>query len=321
MFIFLYGEDTFRSLQKLQEIVDEYKKARKTGLNLIFFDCQNFEFAEFENTVQSVSMFQEKKLIIIRNAFFNTDFKEKFLKWAVSRGTHQGRQGGGQADNIIIFYENQAVKKTDDLFRFLKAKAKTQEFNFLTGRKLLDWVDKEFEKYGTKIEFNARAALVNFVHSDLWQMSQEIKKLCAYKRADKVVRTEDVEALVIPKIETDIFKTIDAIALNNKKLALFLLRRHLAKGDSPLYLLSMINFQFRNLLSVKDFMQRRGSVFARAGIPGMHPYVAQKSFYQAQKFGFEKLKKIYQKLLLTDLEIKTGKISPQAALDMLVIQI
>lgn len=312
MFIFLYGEDTFRSLQKLRAIVGEYKKIHKTGLNLIYFDCQNFEFTEFENAVQSVSMFQEKKLIILRNAFFNTDFKEKFLKWA--------RQVE-DVENIVLFYENQAMKKTDALFKFLKTKAKSQEFNFLTGRKLQDWVNKEFEKYGAKIEFGARECLINFVGKDLWRMSQEIKKLCAYKRTDKIVKIENVELLVIPKIETDIFKTIDAIGLNNKKLALFLLRKHLAKGDSPLYLLSMINFQFRNLLTVKDFMEKQGNTYGRVKIPGMHPYVAQKSCYQAQRFGLEKLKKIYQKLLLTDLEIKTGKIDAQMALDMLIIEI
>jgi DNA polymerase-3 subunit delta len=318
MFIFLYGEDTFRSLQKLREIVDEYKKIHKTGLNLIYFDCQNFEFTEFENAVQSVSMFQEKKLIILRNAFFNTDFKEKFLKWA---SEPRGVQSKQSFENIIVFYENQAMKKTDALFKFLKTKAKLQEFNFLTGRKLQDWVNKEFEEYGTKIEFGARECLINFVGKDLWQMSQEIKKLCAYKKTDKIVKIEDVELLVIPKIETDIFKTIDAIGLNNKKLALFLLRKHLAKGDSPLYLLSMINFQFRNLLSVKDFMEKQGNTYGRVKIPGMHPYVAQKSCYQARQFGLEKLKKIYQKLLLTDMEIKTGKIDARMALDMLIIGI
>jgi DNA polymerase-3 subunit delta len=326
MFIFLYGEDTFLSSRKLQEIVNGYKKVHKTGLNLIYFDCQNSDFEEFQNSVQSVSMFQEKKLIILRNAFLNTFFKDKFLDWAPN--CHSERSEESQS--IVVIYENQVVKKTDKLFKFLKSKAKIQEFSFLVGVKLQNWVDKEFEKYGTRIDFAARAKLINFVGSDLWQMSQEIRKLCAYAGSsslrggvlpDAAIFAHDVELLVIPKIETDIFKTIDAIALNNKKLAFLLLHKHLAKGDAPLYLLSMINFQFRNLLVVRDFTERHGNVYGSVRIPGMHPYVAQKSLAQARNFTFDKLKKIYYKLLAIDTGIKTGRVEPRMALDMLIIQI
>jgi DNA polymerase III delta subunit len=106
MFIFLYGEDTYRSSQKLQEIVNEYKKVHETGLNLIYFDCQKSNFEEFKNSVQSISMFREKKLIILKQGFFNTNFKEKFLQWA---------KPARESENIIIVYENQTVKKTDAL--------------------------------------------------------------------------------------------------------------------------------------------------------------------------------------------------------------
>jgi DNA polymerase-3 subunit delta len=311
MFIFLYGEDTYRSSQKLQEIVNEYKKVHETGLNLIYFDCQKSNFEEFKNSVQSISMFREKKLIILKQGFFNTNFKEKFLQWA---------KPARESENIIIVYENQTVKKTDALFKFLKTKAKTQEFNYLVGKKLEDWVDKEFQKYGAKIEWSARAKLINFVGKDLWQMSQEIRKLSAYKLKG-IIQVKDVELLVVPKIETDIFKTIDAIAQKNKELALLLLHKHLAKGDAPLYLLSMINFQFRNLLVVKDFMENRCNTYNNLRIPGMHPYVARKSSAQAQNFTFDKLKKIYYKLLAIDTKIKTGKVDARMALDMFVIGI
>ena len=334
MFIFLYGEDTYRSSQKLREIINEYRKVHKTGLNLIYFDCQNSSFEEFKNSVQSISMFHEKKLIILKQGFFNTNFKEKFLQWAKSANIAK------ETDNIIMVYENQTVKKTDALFKFLNTKAKSQEFNFFAGAKLQEWVDKEFEKYGARIESLARAKLINFVGNDLWHMSQEIKKLSAYKLKG-VIQAKDVELLVVPKIETDIFKTIDAIAQKNKKLALLLLHKHLEKGDAPLYLLSMINFQFRNLLVVKDFMERRSAgVSSLRGasptgrsdaaispgynairIPGMHPYVARKTSAQARKFTFDKLKKIYYRLLAIDTGIKTGKVNAQMALDMFVISI
>ena len=55
--------------------------------------------------------------------------------------------------------------------------------------------------------------------------------------------------------------------------------------------------------------------------PDLHPYIIKKASWQARKFSFEDLKKIYQKIFQADLGIKTGKIEPETALDMLIAEI
>jgi len=40
---------------------------------------------------------------------------------------------------------------------------------------------------------------------------------------------------LLAQFENDIFKTIDALASKDKKLALFLLHKHLDNGDNALY--------------------------------------------------------------------------------------
>lgn len=127
--------------------------------------------------------------------------------------------------------------------------------------------------------------------------------------------------MVNSEVETDIFKTIDAIARKNKKQALELLHKHLADGDSVPYLLSMINFQFRNLLLIKsestnDIRMMRISDLSKK--LGMHPFAVQKSYKLCEKFALPEIKKIYQKIFEADVNIKTGKIEPQTALDLLI---
>jgi len=53
----------------------------------------------------------------------------------------------------------------------------------------------------------------------------------------------------------------------------------------------------------------------------VHPFVAKKSWQESQYFTLGRLKKIYQKIFLADLLIKTGKISPEEGLKGLVTQI
>jgi len=83
----------------------------------------------------------------------------------------------------------------------------------------------------------------------------------------------------------------------------------------------MINYQFRNILSIKDLITRGQSPYFFGKKAGIHPYVIKKSYSLAQKFTIEELKKIYQKIFEVDLDIKTGKIEPKAALDLLVSSI
>ena len=54
---------------------------------------------------------------------------------------------------------------------------------------------------------------------------------------------------------------------------------------------------------------------------GLHPYVIKKSFFLCRKFEESELKKIYKKIFQIDFDIKTGKIDPQMALDLLVAEI
>jgi len=326
MIIFLYGKDTYRMKEKLKEIIERYKKIHKSGLNLKYFN----DFTNFKDGIRQTSMFKEKKLAVITDIFTTPDFKEKFYK---------DKKEFLNSEDTILIYEERDFSKNSSLFKFLKKNVKSQEFKFLTGQGLKSWIKKEFNKYKnhaslrsaepcilpsveyeTRIEPEALEKLIEYIGNDLWQMSNEIKKLASF-RNNETVKAKDIELLVRSKVETDIFKTIDAIADKNKKQALNLLHKHLEKGDSPLYLLSMINYQFRNLLIVKDFIEKYKPYDVILKKSGLHPFVVKKTYYQSQKFTFQELKKIYQEIFKKDLDIKTGRIQPEIALDLLIAEI
>lgn len=319
MIIFLYGQDTYRLNQKIKEIITRYREIHKTGLNLRYFDFSSSAsaspakgFLDFNDEFKQTSMFKEKKLIILKNIFSNQAFKEKFLN---------NIQDFIDSEDIILISETSKISARNSLFKTLKKKASYQEFQQLDNLELKNWVKKEFKEYQVKIKPEALEKLIEFIGNDLWRFSNEIKKLVSYKKEEREVTKRDVELLVRTKIEPDIFKTIDYMASKKRKEALELLHKHLDKGDSPLYLLSMIHYQFRNLLSIKDLIARGQSPYFFGKKAGVHPYVIKKSYSLSQKFTIEELKKIYQKIFKIDLDIKAGKIEPKAALDLLISSI
>lgn len=311
MIYFLHGEDSYRSKKKLSEIIDAYKSAHKSGLSLLHFDASQKSFSDLANSLRSNSIFQEKKLAIIKNGFSNTDFQDDFLKQA---------QKMQDSKDIIIIYEAQKADQRTKFFKALRKTAKSQEFSFLTGANLKKWAAAEFAKYGAKISPTVLDAFLARAGNDLWLLANEIKKLADFKKG-RQIQAADIELHLKPAVQSDIFKTIQAISQKDRKLALHLLHRHLEAGDNGLYLLSMIAYQFRNLLIIKDLQEKNIANFAIAKRSGLHPFVVQKTGYLCGQFSMEQLKKIYRKIFQIDCDVKTGKAEIETAIDLLVAQI
>jgi len=312
MIIFLYGQDSFRSKVKLDEIINEYKKVHKSGLNLIYINAEiKNSFDDFLSGFKVNSMFSEKKLIIVRSFFGSLDFQEKF--------SEEIKEIENSKDIVVIYQEGQPDKRLK-AFKALQKMVKCQEFDFLSPVLLSKWTDLELQKYKSKIDSDAKNILLSFIGNDLWRLSNEIKKLSDFKKGSTINRS-DVELLVKPNIESDIFKTIDALASKNKQQAMSLIHRHINNGDNVLYILSMIAYQFKNLLIIKDMIEKKKPYGFIAKESGIHPFVIKKNYYVCSSFSFLRLKEIYHKIFEIDLAVKTGKIDPETAIDVLISDI
>lgn len=308
MIIFLYGADSYRSKQKLNEIISHYKAAKKSGLSLLYVDAGNMEFKDLYGRLKISSMFEETKLAIVKNVFSQKKFQEDFLEELPALE---------KLKDVVVLYEDSEVDQRLKLFKTLVKNCKYQEFSALDAKQLKVWAAKELQKYRCAINADALDALVNCTGQDLWRLSNEVKKLADYKKGE-LVKKADVELLVRPGIENDIFKTIDALAQKNKKQALDLMHKHIDSGEAPLYLLSMIAWQFRNLLVVKELAEKGLMYASIVKKSGLHPFVVKKNYYICNQFSFQELKNIYRVIFKIDTDIKTGKIEAETALDLFV---
>jgi DNA polymerase-3 subunit delta len=342
MLFLFYGEESFLSRKKIREIVKEYQKVRQGGLNLIYLDFKKDVFGDFLEKTESLPLFASKRLIVLENVFSDQELCEKFLKYFKDKSTpleqtailpkntniliepvlEQTAPTGSTTlkDTVLIFFELGTPRSDNHFFTFLRKSAKTQEFKPLPPQDLILWVKKEVEDLGGKITILATNKLIAVLGNDLWALESEIKKLVAFKN-DQAIEDNDLVFLTGPGPETSIFRTIDAIADNNKKAALGLLSQHWQQGDPPIYLLAMISYQFRNLLLVKDLLEKKRPFLAMVKTTGLNPFVVKKCLSQVKKFSFLRLKQIYSQLLETDLQIKTGKVDPRRGLEFFVLTI
>jgi len=112
MIIFLFGKDSFRSLKKLKEVINKYQEKYEKSLSFEEFNS-NTNFKDFRDQFQTKSIFQENKLLVLKDIFSNSKFKKEFLESEIDFA---------KSKHIIVFRETEEVKKKDPLFVYLKKK-------------------------------------------------------------------------------------------------------------------------------------------------------------------------------------------------------
>jgi DNA polymerase-3 subunit delta len=327
MIFFLYGEDTFRSRQKLKAIKEKFKTSDKSGVNLIVLDGEKTPLKNICQEILTVPFLHEKKLIVIENLLKKkAGGLEEIVKLIEKDKIPKS--------SIIIFWEENDVLQNTKIFNLLNRPKFAERFPLLSETQLTKWTESEIKKRKIKIEAPALKLLTGYVGSDLWQMANEIDKLTAFAKTKKekqnIITVKDIDLFVKSKLDENIFNLTDALGNKNKKLALKLIGEQIQSGLYAPNILGMLLRQFRILLQIKELLRNEYSFISPADPAirqkiakelGLHPYVVSKALYQSKNFEIEELKKIHEKLLSVDIKLKTTNLDPQLLLDLLITQI
>ncbi len=318
MLIFLFGEDLFRSEEKLSELKQLFQQKNPNG-NLIIIDFSQKEAStdQLEASWQNEGLFSQKKLIISLDFLQNVSSEkqkevlEKLKKAALDKNP----------DSTLIFHENSNPRKNLSFYKFLDKNAKKQQFDLLKNFELEKWIQNYLQKNKIQTAFDPKTVslLASTVGNDLFLLKNELEKLITFKPEGTLTET-DLEKMVKAQIQSNIFQTIEALLSQNKKLALDLFHQQIEKGEDVFYVFSMYIYQIRNLLKIADAWQN-GNPDPRAIAvqTKLHPFVVQKSLSQIRQTSLEKLKKIYQDLEKIDQQVKTGQTDLVLALDRFIV--
>ncbi|MCK5416742.1 DNA polymerase III subunit delta [Candidatus Parcubacteria bacterium] len=316
MIIFLYGEDTFRSKQKLNEFKDKFiQEIDPTNKNINFINGETCTIDKITNTTGTISLFSQKKMVIIENIFSN---KSK----TILDLTFDFFKSKEETDDIIVFIDDTTGTKLkkNKLFNFLDKLKFTQNFKYLNNTAIINFIKNTINKKSGKISNQAIIKLANLSGNDLWQINNNINILVNFKKNDEITEA-DIDKFVKGEATENIFALIDAICIKNKKLALELFENELEAGQAEGYLFYMINRQFKILLQIKLELEQNKTAKEITSKLKLHPFVVQKSSAQAKNFNLQKLKNILSYLIKLDSEIKTGKINTKTALELLIVKL
>jgi len=302
--VFLFtGEDSYSLEAELARWKREFI-GKHGELNLSVLDGLSVETGEIWNAVNTLPFLGEKRLVIVRDLpagttareSANLENKEEFLTEKVEQVP---------SETILVFVSPVPDKRRRFAKKLLQ-NAETKSFPEITGAKLVAWINKEFEKRQMKVNSAISGRLAQMVGADLWQMNQEIDKLCKFADGEDIELT-DLEVLVHGQLQDNIFKLTDAMGNRDARKMIECFQNLVNGGESPQQIFYMLVRQVRLLSLARSVIDEKKTEQA-AQILKVAPFTIRPLLTQAQKFGWAELRKMYAELLDIDTKLKTSGI-------------
>lgn len=321
MIFYVYGTDDYLCRLKTEEIKKGFvEKKDKAGLNVIRLSAEEISLDRFSQEVLTVPFLSEKKLLVIEGLCAESPAGRKKLREEIAGFLAAHENLDNNLLFIDVFNDEKSLPAKDALFAFLSKQKYSWFLPALKNSQLAGWLKKYCAEHKINISPPAIGELVLLVGNDLVQLTNELRKLTAYK-AEGIINPEDVKLLVKAKYDDDVFGLTDALANKNRRLAMELLSRQFLAGNEPLALLGSINWQFKSLLKIKSVLEDnpKAAPAAIAAQTGVHSFVVSKNLSAVKKFSISDLIGILNSLLEIEKKLKSdANKNPELLFDLFI---
>lgn len=322
MIIYVTGDDTFRSRERVKQLRDAFvKKFDPSGTSVVTLDGAGLKFEQFQRSVASGGFLSTRRFVIVDRPFEADAAAQKDIAaylaaksvsddtivvfW--SGGTEPKKKGKQSAEPSVLMKELDRVKNKE-------------VFDALGPAEVERWIMKRAQEVGGTFDRNAAQRLTGVVGSNLWRAANEVDKLVHLKQGGSVTAA-DVDTDIKGTTEANIFEFTDAISRKDRAGALATLERHFASGANELYLLTMIARQLRILISIADIVKTEPNPATIATRLGLHPFVVKKGMAQIRTFSQSELLRAHDEIVQIDHRLKNSRDNARALLELFVIRL
>ncbi|WP_010252358.1 DNA polymerase III subunit delta [Acetivibrio cellulolyticus] len=310
-----YGHEEFLKKYYLESIEKAILDNDLSMLNKIVLEGK-FEMQKIEDACETLPVFSEKKLVLVKNSGVFKSGKEG-AKQQSAKDDLQNYLKNVPAYTVVVFYEEEIDKrlKTVDA---VKKNGLIVEFAFQKPAELVKWVTKVLKSNKKEITIEDASYLIEICEQGMTEILNEVNKLVMYVGDRTRVTIEDIEKVCTKSVKSRIFDLTDAVAEKNIDKALKLLNDMVILREPLPKILFMITRQLRHVLEMKLLCKEGLSVKDASAKIGITPYAGGKVSNQAKSFSIEKLKEGIKEAFELDLAIKTGRINDRIAAELLI---
>lgn len=310
-----YGQEEFLKKYYLDSIEKAILENDLMAMNKLVLEGK-FEMSKIEEACETLPVFSEKKLVLVKNSGLFKSGKNGAKKQS-SRDQLIEYLKNVPTYTVLVFYEEEIDRrlKTVDV---VKKNGLIVEFAFQKPAELVRWVIKVLKSYNKEISVEDASYLIEVCEQGMTEILNEVNKLVMFVGERVKVTAQDIEKVCTKSVKSRIFDLTDAVAEKNLDKALKLFNDMLILREPIPKILFMITRQLRHVLEMKLLSLEGVSVKEACSKIGITPYAGKKVSAQAKRFSIDKLKEGIKEAFELDLAIKTGRISDRVAAELLI---
>ncbi len=319
----IYGEDVVSAEEALTEITRNTGPDDLRDINYTSFLAEEVTPEQLNAAVFTIPFMSDFRVVVVRGLLTTLERRGRRASGARSNGNPLGQWAdlpdalGSIPPTTNLTFVDGALSKSNPMLRKLAPQSEAREFPLPRERDMPGWIMGRSKTLGVEVEPRASATLAEAIGRQPRLIDTELRKLALYADG-RTVTEEDVRQMVAYVREANIFQAVDAVIDGRADVALRLITRIMDDGSPAAYILTMLARQVRLLLVAKDMTTRgvpKEDIGRRLRLSG---WVLNKTLQQERRMTHEYLAYFHERLIDTDLTLKTKPIAEQLAIEMLV---
>jgi len=316
----MYGEDAYSRGRNVDELVERLTSMRG-GADVNAFDAAESSVDDIASAVMTAPMFASARVVIVRRfEEMSADDQARLIR-TLAVGKRPADLRVPDETHVVIVSSSKTVPRKE--VSAAGPSVAAFEFRPAYARDARAFVFERAKELGVRIEPDAASLLLEMAGLDYAAISQELEKLITYLGPDgRKIGVDDIREAVGRSSSQTIFDFCDAVIDGNSAQAISALADLIRSEREVLSIQSTLATQLRRLMAARVLLDRgstqdEAATTLSAGNPKMK-WRESKAAAQASRLTQAQIAAMLSRIARADLDIKTGAMSQNLAMEVLV---
>jgi DNA polymerase III subunit delta len=307
---FIFGDEPFL----IEQCVDRLKYAlldeNSVDFNYSLFYAADADVQNIKDTVETLPVFAQRRLVILKNA---QELKDS--EWAELESLFKN-----PVDSTVFALFADKIDKRKKHYKFLLENAAAIEYKKPYDNEIPRWITMYAQQFELKMTQAAVHRLHRLVGNNLSEIFAQLGKIKVYLGDERSVDVAEVNAVVSNSREENVFDFTKAVGQKDRVRALEQIVNLLDQGQSEIGIVSLLARHMRILLTVRTGMDQGIGGSKLANLANVSPYFIDEYCAQAKGWPVRKLEDSLVLLGETDKALKSSPLSSHIWLENMVIK-
>lgn len=312
--IAIYGDEKHLVKRSVETILSRFRDY--SDLNITILDGESANYQNVLNACETMPFLSERRLVLVKNSNLfgksggSNDTTAKLSEYVKS-----------VPNSVLLVFLFEEAENSNPVIKVIKQLGYMVEYKFLKGEELYNEVLQLFDRNGKSITKADIAYLISETGSSIETLEKEVEKLCSYAIDSENISREHIDEIVVKNPDSNVFKMVDSISKRDAEHAFSILNTLLEQDEDCLKIMGMIIRQYRMLYLVMCGINKKKTAQEMESSLKIRSFALQNFMKQCRNIDRRKVVKALNCCLNTDFEIKSGRLNPRMAIELLIVEL